>query len=400
MMFAVLASAMSFAAVRGGKNSNAADAAAVKIEEWKREVKKLEAAPVAEGFVKWKGFDTIKSERTARWLAPSDLRGRFVIIVDIDAAKATEQLKATLPLLRFGFNPGWNTDWDFEPVKRDVIVVYNLHDFAEARMMTDIYENEALKQIIASYGSLNFYGFVTFDGAPESQDERPFVYVMGPEGTEPIYKGKFVAGTTYNEINKAIEKAAADLPAWRPWYGYVAEVKHTKGFDAAVAGGKGLAPFLQALKKGIVSKKPEVAAESQRLYDALEQHKGDLMYAIKKEFSFSPCAALYDIEELTKRFPALKRDVAKFNEKFQKQHPNIMQLYKHYALFRRCANPGFQAKSAAEAKKLAVELEKARPILTKLAEDAKDVAIQNMAVSLLPRLDDVIAGLPEKVMKK
>ena len=189
LMFAVLASAMSFAAVRGGKKPSAADAAAVKLEEWKHEVKKLEAVPVAGGFVRWTGLDTIRSAKNARWLSPSDLRGRFVIVVDIDAAKALEQLKATLPLQGLGFIPGERTDWDFSPIKRDVVVVYNLHDLAEDRPESDIYENESLKKERDWIYASNFYGFVTFDGAPDSPDERPFVYVMGPEGTEAIYKG-------------------------------------------------------------------------------------------------------------------------------------------------------------------------------------------------------------------
>ena len=365
-----------------------------------REVKKQEAAPVAEGFVRWTGLDSIKGTKNARWLSPSDLRGRFVVVVDIDAAKAPEQVKATIGIQNLALNPnGHGTDWDFAPVPRDIVVVYNVHDLSDENLEKKLYENEDLKKELGQR-AYNFYGFVTFEGAPDCQGERPYVYVMGPEGTEALYKGKFVKDKTAKEVKAAIAKAAAELPPWRPWYGYVTEVKHTKGFDAAIAGGKGLAPFTMVLKKGIVSKKPEVAAESQRLYDALEQRKMDLLYAIRTERNASPCAALYDIEEVSRRFPALKRDLAEFSDKVQKQHPNITQLYKHYALFRRCADPAFKAKSAGEAKKLAAELEKARPILTKMGDDPKDVAIQNMALSLVQRMDDVVAELPAKVQEK
>ena len=66
---------------------------------------------------------------------------------------------------------------------------------------------------------------------------------------------------------------------------------------------------------------------------------------------------------------------------------------------------GFEVKLAedvigASAKKLAAELEKARPILTKMGDDPKDVAIQNMALSLVQRMDDVVAELPTKVQEK
>ena len=310
LMSAALASAMLFAAVRGGKNLGAADAVAAKIEEWKRQVKKLETAPVADGFVKWTGFDTIKGTKNARWLSPSDLRGRFVVVVDIDAAKAPEQIKTTMGVQSMAFNPTWHsTDWDFTPVPRDTVVVYNVHDLSDEDIHKKLYENETIKNELECR-AFNFYGFVTFEGAPDCQGERPYVYVMGPEGSETLYKGKYVVNKTLTEVKDAIAKAAAGLPAWRPWYGYVGEVMYTKGFDAAIAGGKGLAPFLQVLKKGIVSKKPEVAAESQRLYDALEQRKGDLLYAIKTERYMSICATLYDIDEVSRRFPTLKRDLA------------------------------------------------------------------------------------------
>ena len=391
-MSAVLASAMSFAAARGGKKPSAA---ATKIEEWKREVKKLEAAPVAEGFVKWKGFDTIKGTMNAQWLTPSDLRGRFAVIVELDPAKVVEQFKVAAPLQELGFLPAWDRDWEFSTIARDVVVVFNVHDLSDEALLSQIYGNETLG---IKYGC-NFYGDITFEGAPDSATERPYVYVMAPEGKEPIYKSKMVPGKTFGEAKAAIAKAAAELPAWRPWYGYVGEVKYTKGFGAAVAGGKGLAPFLQVLKKGIVSKKPEVAAESQRLFDSLEQRKADLLWQTKREWYQGPCAAMYDMDELTKRFPAAKRDLAVYSERITKAHPNIAAVYKAYALYRRCSEPGFQVKSASEAKKLAAELEKTRPTLTRLSNDAKDVAVQNVASALLSRLDDVIAELPEKVMK-
>lgn len=400
LMFSILASAMSIAAARGGKKPNTADSEAAKIEEWKREVKKLEAAPVAEGFVKWTGLDTIKGTKNARWLSPSDLRGRFVVIVELDKEKVVEQFKAAFQLQGLGFAPEWNRDWEFSPINRDVVVVYNVHDLSDEDFDKQICGNDAIKKLPIGPGWLVFYGNITFEGAPDSATERPYVYVMAPEGKEPIYKSR-IKTQCFREAKEAIAKTAAELPAWRPWYGYVEEVKYTKGFDAAVSGGKGLAPFLQVLKKGIVSKKQEVAAESQRLFDALEQRKADLLWQIKKESSLGgPCAALYDMDELTKRFPASKREMAAYSERIAKAHPNIATVYKAYSLYRRCSEPGFKVKSTSEAKKMAAELEKARPALTRLSNDANDVTVQNVASSLLAHLDDIIAELPEKVMKK
>ena len=399
LLLAAGVAATALAARRGGRKPSADDAVREKIEEWIREVRKMEAAPVADGFVKWTGLDSVKGTKNARLFAPGDLRGRFTIIIDVDASKAAEQIKATMPLQALAFNPNGHTDWDFSPVKRDVVAVYNLHDLAEDRLQTHVFENESLKKELAMR-ACSFYGFVTFEGAPDCQGERPYVYVMPPEGTEPIYKGKVVKDKTVKEVKAAIAKASAALPAWRPYYGYVGEVKHVKGFDAAVAGGKSLAPFQTSLKKAIVNKNPEIAAEAQRLSDALEQRRGDLVFAILREYKASPCAALYDFEELSRRFPSMKRALSDYEDRIQKAHPGIASLYRHYALFRRCAAPDFRAKSASEAKKLAGELEKAKPVLKRMGDDPKDVAVQNMALSLLQRLDDLIGELPTKVQEK
>ena len=48
---------------------------------------------------------------------------------------------------------------------------------------------------------------------------------------------------------------------------------------------------------------------------------------------------------------------------------------------------------------MAAELSKAKSILMKLSED-KDIAIQNLALTLPQHIDDLIAELPEKVIQK
>ena len=376
----------------GGKKSGAGATQSTKLEDWKRDVKKLESVPVAEGFVAWKGFDTIKCARNARWLAPGDLRGRFAIVVEIDEAKFVEQLKATLWLVSLGFASDWLTDWDFAPISRDVVVVYNVYGVSEWDLLHKVFSDKELR-------NYNFYGHVTFDGAPDSATERPYVYVMGPEGKEPIYKGKYVKTKTGKDIRAAIQKASSELSAWRPWYGYVTEVKHVKGFDAAVKGGKALAQFEMTLKKGVSGKNAEVAAESQRLYDAIEQRKGDLLFQIRSEWSSAPCAALYDIEELTKRFPRMKRDISVYSDRIAKAHPDIAKVYKHYALYRRCADPAFQLKNAGEVKKQTAELSKSKSVLATLA-DNKDNVVQNMAAKLPSLIDNLIEELPTKVVQK
>lgn len=96
----------------------------------------------------------------------------------------------------------------------------------------------------------------------------------------------------------------------------------------------------------------------------------------------------------------MKRELASAGNDIVKKHPNVAAIYRYYALYRRCSDPYFRVKSASEAKKLAADLEKGRPHLMKMSEDAKDVAIQNVASTLLARLEEVIEELPTKVMQK
>ena len=370
---------------RGG-NANNGDAGLR--DEWIREVKKLEEEPVADGFVKWRGLDSFKGKGYLRCVTPSDLRGRFTIVVDIDETKAVEQIRATLSLRRLEFIPSVGFDWNFATINRDVLVVYNLHGLSEDDLAEKLVKDEILKQI----GYFNYFGNAIFEGAPNSGTERPYIYVMGPEGNEPLYKGKMDKSKTDKDVRDAIEKAKAALPAWRPWYGYVDKVKHTKGFDAVIDGGKSLDQVIASLKKGISSKKHEVAIESQRLYDAIGRVKGDLLYRINSERLDAPFAAMYDIEEAEKRFPAIKAKLSLISEKIARAHPSAEAVYKHYALYRKCADPAFHPKSKAEVKKLVAELSKSKAVLRKLVDD-KDIAIQNLALTLPQHIDELIAEL-------
>ncbi len=364
-------------------------------EEWIREVKKLEAEPVADGFVKWTGLDSVRGTGYLRCVTPSDLRGRFAIIVDIDETKAVEQIRATHQVRGLEFIPRLGLDWNFEAINRDVLVIYNLHGLSEADLAEKVLKDPILQQITG----FSYFSNVTFDGAPNSESERPYIYVMGPDGKEPLYKGKLDKAKTAKEIRDAIEKAKAALPAWRPWYGYVEKAKYSKGFEAAIHGGKPLEQIIMSLKKGISSKKQDVAMESQRLYDAIGRTKGDLLYRIIYERLDAPFAAMYDIEEATRRLPSMRGKLASYSEKIEKAHPNAKSAYKHYALYRKYADPAFHPKSKGEAKKMVAELSKSKQAVAKFADD-DDVAIQTLAMTLPGFIDSLIEELPTRVLQK
>ena len=396
VLIAVLSSAAAVKA-KSNRGSNSKDSAADQREAWIREVKKLEAEPVVDGFVKWTGLDGIRGSGLWRHVTPSDLRGRFVIVVEIDDTKpVVAQLRSMISVRHLDFCPDVGFDWNFTPVNRDVMVVYNLHNLSEADL-AEVVKDERLM----GYFSLEmcYFSNVTFEGAPDSESERPYVYVMGPEGKDPLYKGKMDPAKTAKDIRETIAEARTSLPEWHPWYGYVNRVKHFKGVETAIIGGKPFAPAIASLKKALESKNQEIAVEAQRLYDAIGRTKGDLLYRVKREWFEAPLAAKCDLEEVVKRFPAMKGELAPLLERLEKAHPNAGLICKHYALYRKYADPLFCPKSKAEVKKIVAELSKAKLAAATLADD-KDVAIQNLAMTLPGHIDELIAELPTRIKEK
>ena len=376
---------------RGGRNA--------KTEERSMKKKKvLPPVPVAEGFADWKGFDTLL-EGSVREYGPSDLRLRYTVVVQIKGnsnSDLVKQFKMAMPLQALAFNPDGHTEWDFGVSRRDCAVVYVINGANDGTIKKLKDDDDIKKQ----FGSKAFavYSDLTYEGAPDSQGEYPFVYVTSPLGKEPIYQGK-VNKDVRKSVETAIKKARAQEKPWRDYYGYVEEVKYNKIFDAAVAGGRTLVPVEKALIKNISSKDPEVAKESQMLYDAIMQRKGDLMFAIPKEQKSNAwMAILCDFEELSDRWPAEKAEFNTYQSKALGQ-PDVSQLMKFYPTFRKCTEPGFVPESSNEASKLASEIKKAKPLLEKLSNASKTITVQNVAAKMLTMVDDLPAELEAKVAK-
>ena len=367
-------------------------------EERSKKKRPSEPVPVAEGFADWKGFDTLL-EGSAREYCPSDLRLRYTVVAQIKGnsnGDLKKQIKTLLSLQGLAFNPDGHTEWDFGVARRDCAVVFVIHE-AKPDTYSKLKESDDLKKDIGAK-SIVVYSDLTYEGAPDPQGEYPYVYVTSPLGKETIFQGK--AGSDIRKkVDAAIKKARAEAKPWRDYYGYVEEVKHNKIFDAAVASGRTLVPAEKALIKNITSKDPEVAKESQMLYDAIMQKKSDLMFAIPKELKSNAwMAILYDFEELSKRWPAEKAEFNTYQSKALGQ-PDVSQLMKCYPTFRKCTAPGFTPESSSEASKLASEIKKAKPLLEKLSNASKTITVQNVAARMLTMIDDLPAELEAKVAK-
>lgn len=351
---------------------------------------KVEDVPVADGFPHWKGFETLLPG-SARRLTPSDLRGRFVIVVCLkNGDNLLSQFVTTMKLQNYAFNADHTAVYDFARPRSDTIVVFNIADADESfmeRLKKDVVVKNALKRM-----AFTFYKCVTFEGAPDLHGEYPFVYLIPPEGTKPLFAGK--AGQDIcAKVSKIIRKERTSQKKWYDYYGYVDDVKHVKGYDAAIAGGTSLVKIEAELRKGIVSQDVEKARESQMLYDAIEQRKGDLEFFIKKEGEASPAAVIDDYSELIARFPSMKGDTQlKSLMGRANSGQDISAVMKFYPAFRVASDVNRRSMTAAEAKKLLAVIKKAKPQLQHLAE-SKNINVQNVATSMQRMSDELIEKL-------
>lgn len=377
---------------RGAKGKPAA-------KEKSKPAKTLPPVPVAEGFPDWTGFET-EIDGSGRSLTPSDLRLRYTIVVEIkgnSAGDAVNQFKSVSNLQKFGFNPTEHVDWNFGERRRDVVVVYNIHG-ANDGLLQRLRSDNGLKKEF-SQKTYSFYTDVTFKGCPDPMGTYPFVYVMPPVGTEAIFSGKAVKDTA-KKVESVIKKdrAAAKYGSWRNYYGFVQEVNHVKGFDAAIAGEKALVPVEANLVKMIQGKSAEAAKEAQMLYDALQQHRNELEFRASKSYAKSPLSAMYDIEELSRRWPAAKKDVSEYLDKASSQ-ADAVSAYKAYEPFRKYADAGYVPKSASDASKAAAELQRAKPVLERL-KDSKNINVQNAVFTMLQMLETLPGELTSRVPQK
>lgn len=368
--------------------------------------------PVAEGYPDWQGISD-KNYIMGRQVCPSDLRHKVTVVVDIEPG---EKLQSQLILIgnlveKTGLaRAGSGANWETLELPRDVIVVVSNCGGGRDK------DREAIKEALKYKGedqsvsvSLSairsmgcaMYDNVTFTGAPDSTGKRPFVYVMGPEGKEPLCQGE-LNDAMVKTVNAAIAKGKKQIAGWeikwRPFYGNVDEPKFFPALAKALEKGKPLAPVEKAILKDVVAKDPEKAKEAQILYDALNQTRSDLVMRIKMEVAACPHRAYYDILQLVKFWPAEKKRLEAVYAKF-KTIPEAEKMGKIFLKLKTWAEPEFTCKNAGEAKKIVAELNKMKKDLEKLKE-SKVIVVQNGALLMDIQVDELISVIPSKVPEK
>ena len=373
--------------------------------------------PVADGYPDWRGLAP-KDHIFGREIGPSDLRHKVTVVIEIEPNdKLRDQLLAAAPLARRSVvNIGEGIDFGSWEVPRNVIVAVSCRGFSGKKremIQTALTQTKtdalAQAQALQSYGKLAapFYEDLTFTGAPDSTGKRPFVYVMGPSGKEPLCQGPF-NDATIKEANAAIAKALKEIgewdPKWRPFYGTVAEPKYNTSLAKALEKGKTakaspLAPVSKALLTDVKSKDPERAKEAQILFDAIEQTRSDLVLRIQLEKGLAPHRAYYDLETLAKYWPAERKRLEASCPGLSKMGPEIEAMGKMYCKLVEWSGPEFTCKNAGEAKKIVQELNKMKKALAN-PKESKNIAIQNVALLLDMQVDELISSIPARVQSK
>ena len=368
--------------------------------------------PVAEGYPDWQGISA-KSYITGREITPSDLRHKVTVVVDIQPNdKLQEQLVLVGKLVeRTGLSrTEFGANWETLELPRDVIVVVSNRGGGKDKDHEAI--KEALKykgedqQITVALLSIRsmgcaVYDDVTFTGGPDTTGKRPFVYVMGPAGKEPLCQGE-LNDAMVKTANAAIAKGKKQIAGWeikwRPFYGNVDEPKFFPVLAKTLEKGKPLAPVEKAILKDVVAKDPEKAKEAQILYDALCQTRSDLVMRIKMEVAACPHRAYYDIQQLVKFWPGEKKRLEAVYAKL-KSVPDAEKMAKMFMKLKTWAEPEFTCKNAGEAKKILAELNKMKKDLEKMKE-SKVIVVQNGALLMDIQVDELISIIPSKVPEK
>ena len=361
---------------------------------------------VAAGYPDWTGMSE-KTHVYGRMLSPSDLRHKITVVIEIDpsdAESAKKQIEAVLPFCALDSLSAIShaVVWERFKMPRGVTVAFscmNAKDGPEAIQAFIKDKNNAKALEVFKRLQMPIYSGLTFPGAPDGTGKRPFAYLMGPDGTTPLASGSADA-KTLAQFKKTAAEAKKKLPAWRQYYGPVAELQHFKSLEKAFdpAKPKPLAPEVAKLRKGIASKDPEVAKEAQQLFDALEQTKSDLMTRIALEAWSCPHRAAYDAQELLKYWPGEKKHIAKYAEKI-KSIPEAGVMAKMFSQVMTWSDPEFTCKNAGEAKKIVAELNKMKKTLEKYQE-SKVVSVQNGAAFLMGEIDELIEVVPMRVPEK
>lgn len=368
------------------------------------------AGDVAPGYADWTGFEA-KNRLRGRILSASDLRQRVTVVAllkpdpkDAECVKFGDDLRLLAGLTSLASAPDWVFPWDDPATElpRKCLVLAVLRGKCTGKMISKAIaprpaEGDQSQAAGWQAPSVSFYSNAEMVNGPDDTVQYPYVYVMGPDGTEPLWKGTYVKGSL-TEISKVVRKAVDGLGDWTPLTG-VAEPQHFKKEAMELRQDKPAKPVLAKLQKGMTDSDAEKAKEAQIMYDAIWQYRSDLIYRIREEHTTAPARAFVDLQKLVRLFPQEKKSLQAIDAKLKstKTTPVLGKMFEKYAEWSR---PDFAFKNASEAKKAVQLVNTWRKPLEKMANDQGDVALAGEASLILSQIDGLAETLATKVPQK
>lgn len=371
----------------------------------------LDAAPakgetVADGYPSWSGVSD-KNYLRGRMISASDLRHRALVVIELDPAepKLIEQLP-TLNRLA-GFDPLASSHgiiWENYVMPRDMLVLVSFRgkrtDKTDENIKTALAGKELPEDLKKSLTALKsqsvamYYNVELAESPVNAERKFPFVYIMGPEGKEPVWSGAFSADSSADAV-AAFRKARASAKAldWKLMTG-VHDLEKFPAVKKAIDSGKPVSTVYAQLRQLIKGGDPEKAKEAQKLYDALEQYRSDLMLRIRMELGHAPARAYMDAETLFRYYPKEKKKLADVQARL-KANREAAQLGKIFTNFMKWSDPEYSAKKS-EIKKNIQEINKWKKILAKL-ESHPNAALSGEAALVNSQLDMLIDTLNAKM---
>ena len=364
--------------------------------------------PVAAGFPQWQGLSP-KSHIMGREITASDLRHRITVVIEVEPnAGLHDQLLTASSLVQLTdmLNIGLGAEgvnFEILEMPRNVLIFVTNRGAKNPEAIKVALKPAGQEDAMLAYfrnALVPFYDDVSFVDGPDTAGKRPYIYVMGPTGTEPIAQCKLDAAGV-KEVHAAVVKAKKQLaegPKWREFFGS-ADPEKFPALAKAIQKGKPLGQISAAILKDVLSKDPEKAAEAQIVYDAISQTRSDIMFRIRLEAPTCPHRAYYDIQRLVTFWPSEKKKLDEVLLKM-KAVPDAEKLAKIFTKVMVWADPDFVCKNASEAKKIVAELEKkVKPQLAKMKE-SNVIVIQNGALIVDSQVDELIATIPSRLPEK
>jgi len=366
--------------------------------------------PVAEGYPVWQGA-VAKNYVSGREICASDLRHKVTIVIDFEPNDALQaQFVQAAVLVQMSGLGGHGWDWEARPVlPRDAIVVLSnrgtAKDSHEKIRAAFGYkgEDQSISTALRTVGGMacSIYDDVTFEGGPDRSGKRPYVYVMGPTGTTPVFQGAMDAkgiADAKKAANAELKKLTEAENKWQPFYGNIPEPQFYPQLAKTIAKGKPLKPVEIAILKDVVSKDEAKAKEAQVLFDALEQTRSDIAFRIRMEAAACPHRAYYDLQQLIRYWPGEKKKLAAIDARI-KSTPEIAKLAQVFSKLMTWEDPNFMCKNAGEAKKIVLELKKMKKDIEKMKE-SKITVVQDGSSLMEMHIDTLIELIPTRVPEK